>query len=365
MQIKSVELTNFRNYEKEKIYLKDNLNVIIGKNAQGKTNLLESIFLCCVGKSFKTNVEKDLIKKDNNFASVKINFSNKTGNVTVSIGLDNNKKFVKLNEINLLKISQLLGNLCCVFFSPSELKLVKDAPDDRRKFINLDLSQINKEYYFNLIRYNNILKERNKLLKMYDNEKTIKDTLPIWNTQLALVGSKIIKDRLNFINKLNAYAHIEHKNLTSNAENLFISYNSFENFENKSEKEIETSLLNALKSSEDKDIKLKFTTTGPHRDDLKFSINGFDVKNFGSQGQQRTVALSIKLAELEIFKEILNEYPILLLDDVFSELDDERQTKLINRVKSIQTIITTTNFNYDVSANIIEIENAKVINKNV
>lgn len=360
MQIHSVELVNFRNYEKEKIHFKNNLNVIVGKNAQGKTNLLESIFLCCVGKSFKTNVEKDLINKTKTSASIKINFTNKKGKVNVTVGLENNKKFVKLNEINLLKISQLLGNLCCVFFSPNELKLVKETPEDRRKFINLDLSQINKEYYFNLIRYNNILKERNKLLKMYESENTIKETLPIWDTQLANVGAKIIKDRLNFINKLNAFAHIEHKNLTSNEENLFISYNSNENLENKTESEIEQSLLNNLKINHDKDIKLKYTTIGPHRDDLKFSINGFDVKNFASQGQQRTVALSLKLAELEIFKEVLGEYPILLLDDVFSELDDNRQNKLINRVKSIQTIITTTNFNYNISANIIEIENAKI-----
>lgn len=361
MQIQSVELINFRNYEKEKIHFKNNLNVIVGKNAQGKTNLLESIFLCCVGKSFKTNVEKDLINKTKTTASVRINFTNKTGNVNVVIGLENNKKFVKLNEINLLKISQLLGNLCCVFFSPNELKLIKETPDDRRKFINLDLSQINKEYYFNLIRYNNILKERNKLLKMYENETTIKETLPIWDTQLASVGAKIIKDRLNFINNLNSYAHIEHKNLTNNEENLFISYNSFENFENKTEKEIEQSLLSSLKNAYEKDIKLKFTTIGPHRDDIKFTINGFDVKNFASQGQQRTVALSLKLAELEIFKGVLGEYPVLLLDDVFSELDDERQAKLINRIKSIQTIITTTNFNYNVFANIIEINNAKVV----
>lgn len=360
MQIHSVELVNFRNYEKEKIHFKNNLNVIIGKNAQGKTNLLESIFLCCVGKSFKTNVEKDLINKAKTSASIKINFTNKKGQVNVIIGLENNKKFVKLNEINLLKISQLLGNLCCVFFSPNELKLVKETPEDRRKFINLDLSQINKEYYFNLIRYNNILKERNKLLKMYESENTIKETLPIWDTQLASVGAKIIKDRLNFINKLNAFAHIEHKNLTSNEENLFISYNSTENYDNKNESEIEQSLLNNLKINHDKDIKLKYTTIGPHRDDLKFLINGFDVKNFASQGQQRTVALSLKLAELEIFKEVLGEYPILLLDDVFSELDDNRQNKLINRVKSIQTIITTTSFNYNTSANIIEIENAKI-----
>lgn len=360
MQIHSVELVNFRNYEKEKIHFKNNLNVIVGKNAQGKTNLLESIFLCCVGKSFKTNVEKDLINKTKTSASIKINFTNKKGKVNVTVGLENNKKFVKLNEINLLKISQLLGNLCCVFFSPNELKLVKETPEDRRKFINLDLSQINKEYYFNLIRYNNILKERNKLLKMYESENTIKETLPIWDAQLANVGAKIIKDRLNFINKLNAFAHIEHKNLTSNEENLFISYNSNENLENKTESEIEQSLLNNLKINHDKDIKLKYTTIGPHRDDLKFSINGFDVKNFASQGQQRTVALSLKLAELEIFKEVLGEYPILLLDDVFSELDDNRQNKLINRVKSIQTIITTTNFNYNISANIIEIENAKI-----
>ena len=361
MKINWLELKNFRNYSYERVAFTKNLNVIIGKNAQGKTNLLESIFLSSVGKSFKTSQDKELIKHGNERANIKINFEKNCGNVVINIKLENNKKYIELNQVNLLKISQLLGNLCCVFFSPNELKLVKETPEDRRKFINLDLSQINKQYYFNLIKYNNILKQRNKLLKMYENEKVISETLPIWNGQLVSVAADLILDRLNFVEKINKLAKAELAYLTNNQEELCVSYSSVDDFSGKSKSEIENILLLALKQNEEKDLKLKYTTIGPHRDDLKIILNGLDVKNYGSQGQQRTVALSLKLAELEIFKEILNEEPILLLDDVFSELDSFRKERLLNRVKNIQTIITATEFNENIEANIIKIENAKVV----
>lgn len=362
MQIQFVELRNFRNYSYEKFYLKNKINVLLGDNAQGKTNLIESIYFSCIGKSFKTKNEKELIKYNSVCAKSEINFEKNNGNNTISIELKDNQKFVKLNEINITKISSLLGNLACVFFSPNELKLLKEAPEDRRKFMDIALSQLSREYYNNLIKYNKVLKERNKLLKSTDSEQTIKETLPIWDYQLAKAASSIILDRLEFINKLNKLAEIEHKNLSENKETLTIHYSSVENFENKNSTEIEKILLQKLEENKEKDLKLKYTSIGPHRDDLKIYINSMEVKSFGSQGQQRTALLSIKLAELEIFKEKFEEYPILLLDDVFSELDEKRKIRLFKRVENLQTIITTTKFDLpNIDTNIIKIENGKIV----
>lgn len=362
MQINYIELRNFRNYGFERFNLYKNINILLGDNAQGKTNLLESIYFSCIGKSFKTKNEKEMIHQNNVNARVFIDFKKNNGNNTILIDFKDNQKFVKLNEINITKMSNLLGNLACVFFSPNELKLVKEAPEDRRKFLDIDISQINREYYLSLIKYNKILKERNKLLKSTENLKIIEETLPIWDYQLISCASEIILYRLDFINKLNIYSSKEHSYLSDNKEELIVEYSSCDNFDNKTKEEIEQILLNKLLENREKDLKLKYTTVGPHRDDLKIYLNGLDVKSFGSQGQQRTTLLSIKLAELEIFKEVLNEYPLLLLDDVFSELDEGRKIRLFERVKNLQTIITTTKFDLvSTENNIIKIEDGKIV----
>lgn len=362
MHINFVELRNFRNYSYEKFFLKPNINILLGDNAQGKTNLIESIYFSCIGKSFKTNNEKELIKYNSQNAKFEINFEKNNGNNNILIELKDNQKYVKLNEINITKMSSLLGNLLCVFFSPNELKLVKEAPEDRRKFMDIALSQLSYEYYQNLVKYNKVLKERNKLLKSTDSEKTIKETLPIWDYQLVKSASVVILERLEFIHKLNVLCDVEHKFLSDNKENLTIHYSSVDNFEEKTQIEIEKILLEKLQENQEKDLRLKYTSVGPHRDDLKIYINNMEVKNFGSQGQQRTALLSIKLAELEIFKERFEEYPILLLDDVFSELDENRKTRLFERVKNVQTIITTTKFDLPtLETNIIKIENGKIV----
>lgn len=361
MLIKSVELRDFRNYSYEKFLFDAKTNILLGDNAQGKTNLLESIYYSSIGKSFKTKNEKELIKNLSNSAKILINFEKNNGSNSIMIDFLNGEKYIKLNEINITKMSGLLGNLACVFFSPNELKLVKEAPEDRRKFLDIDISQLNKQYYLSLIKYNKILKERNKLLKSTENEQIILETLPIWDYQLVKSASEIILCRLEFIEKLNKFCSQEHSFLTCQKENLNVYYQSIDNFENKSQKEIEDVLLQKLFENREKDLKLKYTTIGPHRDDLKILLNDLDVKTFGSQGQQRTALLSIKLAELEIFKEVFNEYPILLLDDVFSELDEVRKNRLIERVKDIQTIITTTKFDLvNTDANIIKIESGKI-----
>lgn len=362
MHINYVELRNFRNYSYEKFVLNKNLNVLLGDNAQGKTNLIESIYFSCIGKSFKTSNEKEMIKYNSKNSVIKIDFEKNNGNNDILIELVGGEKYVKLNEINITKMSGLLGNLMCVFFSPNELKLVKEAPEDRRKFMDIGLSQLSRQYYQNLVKYNKILKQRNKLLKSENNESVILETLPIWDIQFVSVASEIILQRLEFIHKLNTLSTIEHNFLSDNKENLKVHYSSVANFEEKTKEEIEKILLLKLNECKGKDLKLKYTNIGPHRDDLKIYINNMDVKSFGSQGQQRTALLSIKLAEIEIFKEKFDEYPLLLLDDVFSELDENRKLRLFERVKNLQTIITTTKFDLPKSeANIIRIENGKIV----
>ena len=364
MQIKSVVLRNFRNYSFEKFIFNPKVNVLVGDNAQGKTNLLEGIYFSCIGKSFKTKNERELIKKENTYSTINLDFEKQNGDNKIFIEFKNGEKYVKLNEINITKISSLLGNLCCVFFSPNELKLVKDAPEDRRKFMDIDISQLSKEYYLSLLKYNKILKERNKLLKSTDSTEIILETLPIWDYQLVKVASEIILDRLDFIKKLNLLSGKEHEFLTENAETLKLQYSSVEDFYEKTKDEIEEILLKKLKENYEKDLKLKYTTVGPHRDDIKIFLNDFDVKNFGSQGQQRTVLLSMKLAELEIFKDNFGEYPILLLDDVFSELDEKRKHNLFKRTQKVQTFITTTKFDIvEDDVNVITIENGKILIK--
>lgn len=364
MQIKSVVLRNFRNYSFEKFIFNPKVNVLVGDNAQGKTNLLEGIYFSCIGKSFKTKNERELIKKENTYSTINLDFEKQNGDNKIFIEFKNGEKYVKLNEINITKISSLLGNLCCVFFSPNELKLVKDAPEDRRKFMDIDISQLSKEYYLSLLKYNKILKERNKLLKSTDSTEIILETLPIWDSQLVKVASEIILDRLDFIKKLNLLSGKEHEFLTENAETLKLQYSSVEDFYEKTKDEIEEILLKKLKENYEKDLKLKYTTVGPHRDDIKIFLNDFDVKNFGSQGQQRTVLLSMKLAELEIFKDNFGEYPILLLDDVFSELDEKRKHNLFKRTQKVQTFITTTKFDIvEDDVNVITIENGKILIK--
>ena len=361
MYITELNLNGFRNYDSQKLKLSQNINLIVGKNGQGKTNLLEAIYYSAIGKSPKTTRDAELI----NWAKDKANFSLKvqknagTKNIEV-IFSKTAKKVVRVNSVNLLKIGDLLGNVNVVFFSPDELKLVKDAPQDRRKFLDTDISQLSKNYFYLLNKYNKIIDQRNKLLKSFENEKLIDQTLPIWDIQLAEAGSKIIKYRIDFLEKLKVIAKEAHDYLTNKKEDLQIEYAGITGG---SEEEIKNKLLQELKKTKQKDIKNGYTNVGPHRDDIKLSINNVDIRTFGSQGQQRTVALSMKLAELEIFKEEVGEYPILLLDDVLSELDQERQQRLINYAKKMQTLITTTQYDPSMfqDANIIKIEGGKII----
>ncbi len=345
MKIASIKLKNYRNYSDLSISLSSGLNVLVGDNAQGKTNLAEAIFLCAIGKSMRTNRDRDLILWDKEFARVDLSVENK-GRKNISIYLFPNKnKSIKINGIPILKMGELLGNFNAVYFSPDELKLIKDSPDERRRFMDIDLSQFDRNYFYALSRYNKILSERNKLLKTVTSEADLHRTLPIWNEQLAKTGAYIVYSRLKFIDKLKDFAAREHDIISKGKETLKLSYTGVVG---QSVDEITSKLLLRLEESTAKDIELRYTTTGPHRDDIKITLNDIDVRYYGSQGQQRSTALSLKLAELEIFRAELGTYPVLILDDVLSELDEERKHALLDRIQNIQTILTCTHFEYDV-----------------
>ncbi|MBF4695432.1 DNA replication/repair protein RecF [Fusibacter ferrireducens] len=343
MKIKSIALKNFRNYNYVHLGFDEHLNIIVGDNAQGKTNLLEALYVCGFGKSFRTTKDSDLVNFNEEITSVKIDIEHDNGYqeiIEYRINQKNRKEFL-VNGVNITKISDLLGTINLVLFYPDDLKLIKESPGERRKFLNRELSHISKIYCLDIIEYNRILMQRNELLKKIFYKPEHKETLEIWDEQLADKGSKIIMKRMHFIERLGEISREIHGNITNHVENLSISYiTSVKNLTNYDT--IKDDLIAGFKKNQESDIKRGFTSIGPHRDDIDIKINGINIKSFGSQGQQRTAALSLKLSEIEIIKSEVGEYPILLLDDVMSELDHKRQKDLIYTLKNVQTIITTT-----------------------
>lgn len=360
MNIEKVTLKNFRNYENLEINLKPNLNVFKGSNAQGKTNFLESIYFSSIGKSPKTSKEKDLIlwKKDDAKIVVEVKkqyYSQKIETYLCKTA----KKTIKINGLNIRKIGDLIGEMPVVYFSPDEIGLIKDGPSDRRRFMDIDISQLNKNYFYLLCRYEKILAERNKLLKETKKFENLSQTIDLWDAQLAEVASKIIYFRLDFIEKIKQPANIAHAKITSNQEDLQIKY---QGLQNKSVEELKQKLLKSYKDNLKRDFDFGYTTIGPHRDDIEIKINNVDIRDFGSQGQQRLATLSIKVAELSLFEQIVKEKPILLLDDVLSELDSKRCKNFLEEIKNYQTILTTTKFNRKLDENsaVFVVKNATI-----
>lgn len=336
MYIKEIELKNFRNYENLNLSFDEKINFIIGNNAQGKTNLIESIFMSSMGKSFRTSKDGEMIGFGKDFCSVKTVACKEFSDTEIEIILKKDSgKFIKVDGVNALKTSDLLDNIYIVIFSPEDLKIVKDEPEKRRKFIDRELSIIRPSYYDALSSYKKVLMQRNTYLK----EKTINfSILDIWNIQLAKYGSKIISMREDFIKKINRISSEIHDNITNGKEKSSLEYDP--NIKNQDE--LEEKIYEEIKKAEENDLRLRTTTRGPHRDDIQFFIDGINVRSFGSQGQQRTAALSLKLAELNLIKEETGENAILLLDDVMSELDSTRQEFLIKSLSDIQLFITAT-----------------------
>ena len=355
MELEKIELYNFRNYKNATIDFDDGLNVIFGQNAQGKTNLLEAIYFCVVGKSFRASREKEVINMQSDIAKIKVYIKKNIGKSVIEIIFSKrDKKTVKINGIPIKRITQLLGEFNGVFFSPDELKLIKESPEDRRRFMDVDLSQTTKQYVYLLSRYNEILANRNKQLKQNLPQKDLKNIMSIWNEQLADCMQKIKMYRANFVAQLSPYAQKAHEFITDGKENLSIEYVTISE-DNKED------MIKKLESCLEKDVSLGYTTYGVHRDDLKVAINDVDVRTYGSQGQQRTASLSLKLAELNIIEDITHTRPVLLLDDVLSELDENRKKRLLNYCKGTQTFITCTSFAFDVPCKKIEVKNGSVL----
>ena len=358
MKINRIQLNNFRNYKNSIIDFSDGINFIVGRNAQGKTNLLESIYLSSVGKSPKSCREKQIIMFNENQSKIELSFSTLAGNKNIKLFLDRtNKKSIKVNNINILKLTEFVGILSVVYFSPDELKLIKEVPEDRRNFLDISISQFDRTYLYNLLRYDKILKQRNSILKSMDSVESKIEQLDLFTPQLIECAQIIIEKRLNFIEKLKNIATNIHKIITID-ENLDISYS----YINTSGLSIKADLQKEFDKVKLKEIDLGYTCVGPHRDDLIFKINGMDCKYYSSQGQQRTVALVVKLSLMEVIKNEIGEYPILLLDDVLSELDQNRQDRLIELISKYQTLITCTKIpETKIKYNIIKVENGSII----
>lgn len=358
MKINQIKLNNYRNYKNSTIDFTDGVNFIVGKNAQGKTNLLESIYLSSVGKSPKNCREKQIIMFNESQARIELDFSTLAGKKNIKIYLDKaNKKSIKVNNLNILKLTEFVGILSIVYFSPDELKLIKEVPEDRRNFLDISISQFDRTYLYNLLKYNKILKQRNSILKSDNSDQTKIEELKLFTPQLIECAEKIIEKRLNFIEKLKKYAINLHKFITD-GEILDISYS----YTKDDKLTIKEQLSQEFEKITTKEIELGYTCIGPHRDDIIFKINDKDCKYFSSQGQQRTVALVVKLSLMEVIKQEIGEYPILLLDDVLSELDQTRQDKLIELVSKYQTLISCTKIpNTIIKYNTIKIENGTKI----
>jgi DNA replication and repair protein RecF len=344
LYVTKLKLSNFRNYSRLDVNFAKNFNILYGKNAQGKTNILESLFMCASGRSQRTSKDMELVKIDENGFYIRVAFIKDGNESDIEIACDKNeKKKIKINEIPAKRLGSLMGNLNVVIFSPENLLIVKEGPSERRRFLDIALSQIRPSYFYDLQQYIKILGQRNTLLKtLQQNEKLI-ETLEIWNSNLVKVGARIIRSRNQFIKRLSSLAETNHAKLTSNKERLSIAYNpsiKCEGFEDILQ--IEKEFFKSLEGSVKKEIFLGSTLHGPQRDDYNLILNGISLKNYGSQGQQRTAVLSLKLSEIDILKEETNEFPILLLDDVMSELDKSRQEYLLDNLKGIQTFITTT-----------------------
>lgn len=338
MYVEKIKLKNFRNYSDIEVEFNKKVNIFIGNNAQGKTNLLESIYLTSIGRSFRTNKYMEMIQFNKDFLKVNAKIIKKDYDTEVEVTIENSNKNIKIDGISKKKTSELLENLYIVIFSPEDLKIVKDEPEKRRRFIDRELCQINPSYFSDFTNYKNVLLQRNSLLK--ENNINL-DFLDILDIQLSKYGSAVIEKRKKFIEKINSISSEIHNSITKGSEKLEIFYSP--NIEYKKNNfELEELFYNKLKDNRNNDLKQRTTTLGPHKDDLQFFINGINVRSFGSQGQQRTTALSLKLAEIKIIKEEKDENPILLLDDLMSELDKVRQEYLIKSLSEVQLFITTT-----------------------
>lgn len=334
MIIKSLELADYRNYHSLAMQFDKGTNILYGDNAQGKTNILEAIFVAATTKSHKGSKDREIVNFNQEEAHIRTYLEKEGVETRVDMHLRKSKsKGIAIDGQKIKKAADLLGLCNVVFFSPEDLGIIKNGPVDRRRFVDMELCQLDGFYLYNLNHYNKIVNQRNKLLKDMFMNPDLKETLSIWDMQLVSFGSKIIERRKLFVEQLNEIIYGIHKKLSGDKEEIMIQYEpdvEMEEFEEK------------LRLSQERDIRAKITTVGPHRDDFSFNVGDMDIRKYGSQGQQRTAALSLKLSEIELVKKTVKDTPILLLDDVLSELDSNRRNFLLNSIGDIQTIVTCT-----------------------
>ena len=335
MIIKSLKLKNYRNYELLDLNFDPKTNILYGDNAQGKTNILEALYLSGTTKSHRGTKDRDIIRFGCDESHLETVVEKKGSCFQIDMHLKRNSpKGIAIDKIPIRKASELFGIVHFVFFSPEDLNIIKEGPAGRRRFIDLELSQLDRIYLNNLSNYNRVINQRNSLLKeIYDKDNLI-DTLEIWDMQLVEYGTRVLERRKQFIEQVNEIISDIHYKLTGGKEKISLIYEDSTG---------NMSLENVLKKNRERDIRMKSTSSGPHRDDVCFVTDkGLDIRKFGSQGQQRTAALSLKLSEIELVKQVIHDTPILLLDDVLSELDKHRQNYLLESIHDIQTVITCT-----------------------
>ncbi|MGF3105479.1 DNA replication/repair protein RecF [Rossellomorea sp. DUT-2] len=346
MYIEQLELRNYRNYESIDVSFENKVNVILGENAQGKTNIMESIYVLAMAKSHRTSNDKDLIRWDEEYAKIKGRIQKYNGALPLELILSKKGKKAKSNHLEQSKLSQYVGNMNVVMFAPEDLHLVKGSPQVRRRFIDMEIGQVSPVYLHDISLYQKILQQRNHYLKQLQTRKQKDQTmLDVLTEQFIEMAVKITKKRFEFVQLLESWAKPIHSGISRNLETLEIVYKpSLDVSDNQEWSKMVDIYEQKFNGIREREIDRGVTLIGPHRDDLQFIVNGRDVQTFGSQGQQRTTALSVKLAEIELIHSEIKEYPILLLDDVLSELDDYRQSHLLNTIQGkVQTFVTTTN----------------------
>ena len=353
MKIRSMELRNYRNYEALSLSLDEDINVFLGQNAQGKTNVLEAVYYSALARSHRTSVDGELIRWEEPKGFLSLVFERIGVENTLEFHFERGKRRRIMYNGQPIRTKELIGAINVVLFSPEDLNMIKEGPGIRRRFIDTELSQIDKVYLYNLTNFNKVLKQRNDLLKQISSNSELEDTLDIWDEQLAKYGSIIMKLRGEYIEKISSFSNLIHSGITNGKENISIEYEPCISYDNPVDN-LEVILYERIKESRNKDKERRITSIGPHRDDISFIVNGVDMRYFGSQGQQRTAALSLKLAELSLIKEDTGEDAILILDDVMSELDRSRQEYLIKTLMKNQLFITTTDLDKSVLGSIPE-----------
>lgn len=340
MKVNSVELNNFRNISALRLEANEGVNVIYGENAQGKTNILEGIWLFTGCKSFRGAKDSDLIRFGEDFSKINLSFSDNTREKRTDIIIGNKKKSISLNDVPLKSSAELIGSFYAVIFSPSHLSLIKDGPSERRRFIDTALCQLKPSYAESLARFRHTLQQRNALLKDIYLNSQLYDLLDTLDIQLAEYSARVIGERLKYIDILSRYSGEIYSGISENREKISVKYSRTDIDKEISLGDLREIELQNLKNARKEDVINKITTVGPHRDDLEILINNVSARSFGSQGQQRSCALALKLGESEIIKSVTGETPVALLDDVMSELDEKRQDYVLNHINDRQVFLT-------------------------